>query len=770
MSYGSYEDPFYIDSDDSDDSDDVQESVESDFEFPDFDDEQDPTIIDIEDENNLGGKSKDKNGQHQSTRVQSPVEDVLQPPFVEEDWYELSIAPGDTVELHDTLERAANTLHSGDLFYVKMIIRNVTTDEYFLRGYRMRRTKYEHQILEWKLNELVMILKVGEDDAGDPFDAGMEEVPVDQVLRKRECVLTDKPYPFLSFRTVQFPPEFAVYNKDTLRATVFHQGRLTCRWLLIRVLSDNGKEYAGECRNLYARECRTLDAQDYMRDSPSVSMSRESSILLDDDIDGDFVIVNRRNMPRSNLPGKKFSYSFGDCFCGVGGASQGARQAGLKVKWGLDHDEKAILAYGANFPAAGTYQMNAHDFPPAKLVKQLRVHILHLSPPCCYWSPAHTRAGRNDQANYEAIYTVGPILQALKPRVATLEQTYGIATHAEHKRNFRLLLSDILKAGYNVRWKIEDLSKFGVPQRRKRLLIIAARRGTPLPLFPNPTHGVLGSGLKPQVSVWEALRSINTINSQFAEPDEYHSPKLNSMNKAPYDPHTSLLKGCITTSGGDNCHFSGTRRYTARELSLLQTFPSSTIFTGSNAEAIKQIGNAYPPRMAEAMFRGIIKTLEAFDLRLVDAEDNLEDLDIILESYKEAQSQPSGVTGDGSATIRSRHFLTPQPPSRAPFARRSSSTLSNRNSPPSRPITPGSSSSRDSLAKKRCLWARNTFIEPEVKPEKRARSSTAYNPLTAEQSRGLELLIRSRREMSDELTFQEQFEIAEASGETFELD
>lgn len=86
-----------------------------------------------------------------------------------------------------------------------------------------------------------------------------------------------------------------------------------------------------------------------------------------------------------------------------------------------------------------------------------------------------TIAGKNDQANYEAIYTVGPILKKLKPRVATLEQTFGFCTQEEHKKNFKLLLNDIGNAGYNLRYKIEDMSGFGLPQRRKRLLIIAAR-------------------------------------------------------------------------------------------------------------------------------------------------------------------------------------------------------------------------------------------------------------------------------------------------------
>jgi DNA (cytosine-5)-methyltransferase 1 len=86
-----------------------------------------------------------------------------------------------------------------------------------------------------------------------------------------------------------------------------------------------------------------------------------------------------------------------------------------------------------------------------------------------------THDGQNDQANYEAIYTVGPILKAVKPRIATLEQTFGLMTHEQHQCNFRMLLYDIGKAGYDLRYKLQDMSKLGLVQKRKRLLIIAAR-------------------------------------------------------------------------------------------------------------------------------------------------------------------------------------------------------------------------------------------------------------------------------------------------------
>jgi len=86
-----------------------------------------------------------------------------------------------------------------------------------------------------------------------------------------------------------------------------------------------------------------------------------------------------------------------------------------------------------------------------------------------------TRDGPNDQENYETIYTIGPILKKVRPRIATVEQTSGLATSQEHRGNFLTLLCDIGEAGYDIRYKIQDLSELGLAQKRKRLLIIAAR-------------------------------------------------------------------------------------------------------------------------------------------------------------------------------------------------------------------------------------------------------------------------------------------------------
>jgi DNA (cytosine-5)-methyltransferase 1 len=152
-----------------------------------------------------------------------------------------------------------------------------------------------------------------------------------------------------------------------------------------------------------------------------------------------------------------------------------------------------------------------------------------------------------------------------------------------------------------------------------------------LPPFPKPTHGPSGSRLKRLTSIYDAL--IDIIAGPVNIDDDYHQPQdMRTINKDAYNPKIRMLSGCITTGGGENYHFSGTRQFTARELALCQSFPLDYAFTGTQTDAKKQIGNAFPPCMAQAMFESCAKTLEAFDHGHIEAEDDLGDLDQLVHA------------------------------------------------------------------------------------------------------------------------------------------
>lgn len=153
------------------------------------------------------------------------------------------------------------------------------------------------------------------------------------------------------------------------------------------------------------------------------------------------------------LPGQKYTY--GDAFCGAGGSTRGAYMAGLKVIWGFDKDTHACSSWHKNFPSAAIYEMTAHEIcsqPSVSLV----CDVLHMSPPCQFFSPAHTIAGRDDEMNTASLLACHEILRCARPRIVTLEQTFGI-THAQFALYFNAVVNMFTTNGYSITYKICQL-------------------------------------------------------------------------------------------------------------------------------------------------------------------------------------------------------------------------------------------------------------------------------------------------------------------------
>ncbi|EHY59240.1 hypothetical protein HRR81_003322 [Exophiala dermatitidis] len=309
-------------------------------------------------------------------------------------------------------------------------------------------------------------------------------------------------------------------------------------------------------------------------------------------------------------------YTFGDSFCGAGGTSCGALQAGLRLKWGFDQDEIAIRTYKFNFAdKTGVDARREHvsDFlaaaAEARIKKNLKffVDIIHLSPPCQPFSPANTTPNEDlNEKNRAALTSIDDILRFCKPRIATLEEAAGME-HPKHQGWLRKLVTMFVDHGYSVRWKVVTLKTFGVPQTRDRLIVIASGPGEKLPPFLAPTHGT-EPGLQPLPSIAAAIFGLDRRAA------DHELPRFFDHPRPAIDANG--LAGTITTGGGgDNVyHPSGLRTYTVREHACLQTFPHDFLFDGNPTQQRRQIGNAVPPLFAAALFGQLRSWLENADL------------------------------------------------------------------------------------------------------------------------------------------------------------
>jgi C-5 cytosine-specific DNA methylase len=141
------------------------------------------------------------------------------------------------------------------------------------------------------------------------------------------------------------------------------------------------------------------------------------------------MFIHHRSRPQN--PKRQGRYTFGDAFCGVGGSSAGARQAGLEVKWGFDSDKGVCQCYSENFPRARV--LNARVDQALALNELGTVDVLHVSPPCQTWSFAHTVDGPEDDYNSAALFCVKDLLTAVRPRIVTMEQVCGLVRKTENK-------------------------------------------------------------------------------------------------------------------------------------------------------------------------------------------------------------------------------------------------------------------------------------------------------------------------------------------------
>ncbi|OKL63243.1 hypothetical protein UA08_01339 [Talaromyces atroroseus] len=304
-------------------------------------------------------------------------------------------------------------------------------------------------------------------------------------------------------------------------------------------------------------------------------------------------------------------YSFGDAFCGAGGVSVGASEAGLRVKYGIDMDEAACQTYRTNFIHSWCYHADFTSWHALHGADELQVDISHSSPPCQPFSPAHTRSYnvQRDEANSSLIFSAFNMIQKVKPRIHTIEETFGVVSR--HKETLERMLQDILELGYSIHSRVLSCEKYGVPQSRKRLFIMAAGPGEKLPIFPAPTHG---PGLQPYVTIKDVIENIPRLAPNH---DLEYTAFADGIPRAPYDEN-SLAK-TITCGGGEkNYHPSGLRHFTIRELASLQTFPIQYKFPSSYAK--KQIGNSVPPRLAEVIYRAAIKSLQETDEKELDSQ------------------------------------------------------------------------------------------------------------------------------------------------------
>jgi DNA (cytosine-5)-methyltransferase 1 len=333
-----------------------------------------------------------------------------------------------------------------------------------------------------------------------------------------------------------------------------------------------------------------------------------------------------------------------DLFAGAGGASQGLIDAGFKMLAAVENDGDAAGSYGANHPDVKLLDEDITGVDPADLVNELKIErgdldLLNACPPCQGFSTLGS--GRADDPRNDLIGEVWRFVSAFRPRAIVVENVPGI------RRDARLvhLLRQARGAGYTARGYTLEASRFGVPQRRRRHLVIAVRRPSrrlpaeltdlfhgELPQAPFPVQSVfdIAAGIDPDSDPHHIARTLQRKTAARVQaippgggrfdlpPDKQlacHAKLEQRHATGPYgrmksdQPSPTLTTRCTTVSCGSFTHPTEHRGITLREAALIQTFPLGYAFIGGYDSIERQIGNALPARLAEYAGRAVLALL-----------------------------------------------------------------------------------------------------------------------------------------------------------------
>lgn len=236
----------------------------------------------------------------------------------------------------------------------------------------------------------------------------------------------------------------------------------------------------------------------------------------------------------------------------------------------------------------------------------------------------------------------------IKPQFLAFENVPGMV-EGRGRDQFDVLIAELKALGYQLTWDVVDAADYGVPQHRRRVLVVGSRTGSPT--LPAPTHSPIpADGLLAQTTVRDAISGLVTLRSGEADlidrlhrarnhdqitldrlaaipeggsrtdlPDELqlachrdHNGHYDVYGRMSWDkPAPTITSGCTNVTRGRFAHPSQDRAITLREAMLLQTFPETATLHGTGEGMAQQIGNAVPSLLAERIGDAVLAAAES---------------------------------------------------------------------------------------------------------------------------------------------------------------
>jgi len=338
-----------------------------------------------------------------------------------------------------------------------------------------------------------------------------------------------------------------------------------------------------------------------------------------------------------------------DLFCGAGGLTYGLRKAGVSVVAGIDLDPACEFPFtannGARFIKADVRTLTGSEL--ARLYPPRAIRLLAGCAPCRPFSPFRRGADDNPRHNeWGLLAEFGRLVEELRPELVTMENVPDLAT----KRPFRGFVRTLEKLGYHVDARSVYCPPLGIPQHRRRLVLVASRLGpVRVPagsLRPDQFRTVRDAlGTLPKLAAGEAdprdrlhwARSVSDTNLRRLRasrpggswrdwPKDLRAPchlkKTGATYRSVYarmawdEPSPTITTQAFNFGTGRFGHPEQDRSITLREAAVLQTFPRRYRFVKprervSMSRVGRLIGNAVPPCLALFVGKELIRAASA---------------------------------------------------------------------------------------------------------------------------------------------------------------
>ena len=328
-----------------------------------------------------------------------------------------------------------------------------------------------------------------------------------------------------------------------------------------------------------------------------------------------------------------------DCFAGCGGMTEGFKQAGYRVVGAIELDPDAVEVFKLNHPRTHLWNTDIKEVGVRDVLATLNLQkgeldLLGGCPPCQGFSTLRTYNGKrsvNDDRN-DLIYDFQRLVLGLLPKHVMMENVPGL------KKDHRLakFQSALEEAGYGVKVKVLNVADYGVPQRRRRLVVLASRVSAVQFALPDerrrtvreaigalPKPGKSGDPIHdlPENRTEKVMDRIKGIprdgGSRASLPQKLRlrCHKRSDGFKDVYgrmawdEPAPTITTGCFNPSKGRFLHPKEHRAITVREAAILQSFPKEYKFPAKygKVKLAMMIGNALPPSFIMRHARAIRK-------------------------------------------------------------------------------------------------------------------------------------------------------------------